>query len=906
MRSSYSKPSLSSRTDSSSLVSPRLGSSSARAKAKSTLSPTASGRRATATSGATASKTSEISLRVKTKSSVSTLDRKTTKLKKNGQTGSSTRGTASQGNASKANLSRLDILDEPLDVLKKLGSSTTKNTYSSQKRLELLNDSQVTSKKHALGNRTERRFGLEDDLDNFNLNDSSKELEDLFNLNPQTKINLPLKNSTSGGTASMTELHPKSSTASGIRSPRTKGTLKSSNGKGSEKTGSKKTNRFQSGRRLSSGQSNATGTGSFNVPSVKSPEIRGTNPGKKSRKGTVKHTKKRQKDRQDKDPSDGSLHPLFEDQPTPRRENFDECIASFMNSLNQDVVSKTNKSGDLKAGSSRKQEQPFKLHDDDDDDGVPSDIDANLGDEGDEPEIANNKFHVDSKAMKYGMGLLKKGAFTTGAGTPFSKPGMGHRRFGSVAVQEDNEMGEVLKAKKDELRQLKDELSRLQIAYSEFKFAKDQDEPFMEMSRTQSRIGRKNNNLSFSSIGRGRSVNVAQGDGGDRLLDSRFTGNAGASIIRKASVELPNNMSSIAMNIDDTQYSLMNKSTTSNFLFSDTDDYDLLKSAWRTPRMDSAKASVSSPNDLFKTPGKMNGSPQFFGMFEEVQTTPKETYEHPLLKNMQARLGSEFLDRTKGAFENFSTIGSPYNAKTMELSQFHKFLSEHKLYTSKFTRANADLMFCKTNKTKSINFPRFCEILYEIASQRNPKEKDPHVALDQFMNKFIFVAESAAPDANQEAFKEVRTMQIKLCFETKKQFLMMIFNEYRNLDRKTYNTVLINDFLKFCTDFKIIPQFLTKPEVAKLFQISQRAEGTDSLNYDQFCDCLGLVAIKSFSKAEYADRYPQAYERVEGILHWLRLQAQEKKNLGNKLQRGKARKTMENSLSTSQLSGSFL
>lgn len=82
-----------------------------------------------------------------------------------------------------------------------------------------------------------------------------------------------------------------------------------------------------------------------------------------------------------------------------------------------------------------------------------------------------------------------------------------------------------------------------------------------------------------------------------------------------------------------------------------------------------------------------------------------------------------------------------------------------------------------------------------------------------------------------------------------------------------------DQFLKFCKDFRVLPDLLSRFEVVKIFKRAQMSGLVSSngaslhgyLSRETFVDACGQVAVEAYSKEPFCDEYPEIHEKIFGF-----------------------------------------
>ena len=184
----------------------------------------------------------------------------------------------------------------------------------------------------------------------------------------------------------------------------------------------------------------------------------------------------------------------------------------------------------------------------------------------------------------------------------------------------------------------------------------------------------------------------------------------------------------------------------------------------------------------------------------------------------------------------------------MEISNYHKCLIEYGMINDRFSQVSSDIFFCKGNKTKSINFERFCGILIEIAGSMFPETAQKQVAIENFMRETIF----------NKADKVVEIQEFKeWLVEVESEEVQKIQNYYKSAMAKIFRKgshgakrVELCDYLRLCKERKIIPDLLSNQDCSKVYkEYLGSLEAVDQMiSFEQYVECNCLLALFYYQK----------------------------------------------------------
>jgi hypothetical protein len=218
-------------------------------------------------------------------------------------------------------------------------------------------------------------------------------------------------------------------------------------------------------------------------------------------------------------------------------------------------------------------------------------------------------------------------------------------------------------------------------------------------------------------------------------------------------------------------------------------------------------------------------------------------------------IGKDKFNHLRYSFEQYCAKSNPTKAHTMDSHQFHKFLQDNTMVDDKCTMVNADLLFCKGNKTKSINFTKFCVILTDMAKCRYPEISSKITALESYLSDTIFHKNNSncveKNDKYEDWFIELEDKDLIKFLENNSTQLTNLFKKYVT-SPEANNMMTLKAFLKFCQDMKIIPDLLSHSDCTLMFKVCQRTytpgQDLSSLDYNEFVQCLCFQSFYYYTK----------------------------------------------------------
>ena len=233
-------------------------------------------------------------------------------------------------------------------------------------------------------------------------------------------------------------------------------------------------------------------------------------------------------------------------------------------------------------------------------------------------------------------------------------------------------------------------------------------------------------------------------------------------------------------------------------------------------------------------------------------------------------LGKDKLNQLRYIFEKYCSKSNPTNVHMMESQYYHKFLADNGMLGVSCTQVNADLLFCKGNKSKSINFSKFCSILIDLAISKYPEISSKTTAVESFVRETIFHVRNLnaieKSDKYEDWFLELESAEVVKYLASHKTPLTNIFKKHSFSSGK----ITLKEFIKLCQEKKIIPDLLSNQDCSQMFKVCQSTyvpgKDVSSLGYDEYIECLCFLGFYYYTKvaSKEALTYP---EKVRKFMH---------------------------------------
>jgi len=251
------------------------------------------------------------------------------------------------------------------------------------------------------------------------------------------------------------------------------------------------------------------------------------------------------------------------------------------------------------------------------------------------------------------------------------------------------------------------------------------------------------------------------------------------------------------------------------------------------------------------------------------------------LEKVKYDLGDRDYNRLRELFECYTGAVAPLQMGKIESYQFHLFMKDHDLYTDVLDRTQANLKFFAANKSKSISFESFCRILFELALDKYPWEKNRSIALSQFVRHYVFSKKFYEKEKKfEKVLDELYSPEVQDLLNNKKK--MELYNRFfddnskkRTLsDGTTKDVIDIKQAAKITIDLSIIPDIISKIHFIKLFKLVQKdldvldkAHHNDYLEKNEFKELIAAVGIHAYTEDETLKvKFPKSEQKVASVL----------------------------------------
>lgn len=216
----------------------------------------------------------------------------------------------------------------------------------------------------------------------------------------------------------------------------------------------------------------------------------------------------------------------------------------------------------------------------------------------------------------------------------------------------------------------------------------------------------------------------------------------------------------------------------------------------------------------------------------------------------------------------------------IESYQYHQFLKDHELYTESFDKTQADLKFCSYNKSKSLNFEGFWRVLFELALNKYPWEKNRSIALPYFIRHWVFSKKFYEKEKKYEkVLDELFSSEVQEYLNSSKEmeyYSQFFSNNSKKIDvdDKTKEVIDLRLATKISIDLRVIPDLILMINFVKLFKLVQtdldslsKVSHKDYLDKEEFKKLIAAVGIFAYSEEETLKaKFPKSVQKVVSIM----------------------------------------
>lgn len=207
-------------------------------------------------------------------------------------------------------------------------------------------------------------------------------------------------------------------------------------------------------------------------------------------------------------------------------------------------------------------------------------------------------------------------------------------------------------------------------------------------------------------------------------------------------------------------------------------------------------------------------------------------------------------------------------------------MQESGLLPQAISRAQAEVLFYRQNKSKSINFWRWVEILAHMAKMHYKANRGLD-QLSRFLSEVVFPAPGIRAEALpfQEWNSLLQSDDLQLPRRDNRPLVERLFACFKSKNYTVYGQMTLANYIVLVDEFHIVPELVSKVMAIRLFRAAQSDPFTDLIGGEEFetlCCYLGLAAHPDLT----------APEAVGEVGHWLGLSAQRLKVLESNSTKG--------------------
>jgi hypothetical protein len=267
--------------------------------------------------------------------------------------------------------------------------------------------------------------------------------------------------------------------------------------------------------------------------------------------------------------------------------------------------------------------------------------------------------------------------------------------------------------------------------------------------------------------------------------------------------------------------------------------------------------------------------------------TPSASKYEALLSNKV-----KMKDELQRIFMYYCSFGNRMNMDLMSSSKFKMFARDVKLQRHSIKQQETDLVFVSVVSgapvldhraaKQKLTFTNFIAALKALSVRIYDKVSPSH-ALVQFFVKDVFPYAKRLSDKNEQV--DMTDEQLLSVLEVHRRNLQKLFYFYCNTDdmgqSRRYHiseAASCSEFLRLISDFDLIPSFVSKKDVYRIFRSAILESGdtesskaiansNEEIVYTQFEECICKVAMIAYSKHPYDKKYQNVAERTAALFH---------------------------------------
>eukprot|EP00698_Gefionella_okellyi_P013291 TRINITY_DN362_c0_g1_i1.p1 TRINITY_DN362_c0_g1~~TRINITY_DN362_c0_g1_i1.p1 ORF type:complete len:2269 (+),score=447.63 TRINITY_DN362_c0_g1_i1:50-6856(+) len=274
----------------------------------------------------------------------------------------------------------------------------------------------------------------------------------------------------------------------------------------------------------------------------------------------------------------------------------------------------------------------------------------------------------------------------------------------------------------------------------------------------------------------------------------------------------------------------------------------------------------------------LNEPDRLTAILRKADRLPKHTFDKPAIATtaLPELPPSEELNTALWLiFVYYCNFGQATTSTSISTRNILKLIRDCHIRDDKLTSTQVDVILAKFG-LRELNDEAFIKALEDLAERKYPGvERD--AAYKKLLALHILPFAQRAPSDPTEA--DLRSASVQDVFKTHEIVLRRVFAWYCQFgdhapNARTWDEVLeathtmnYNQFLQFTQHFEIVPQLLSRFQVAALYRnVALGMEHVRDLKYEDFCDALGRLALAAYSKHPYGSKYPTSIDKVNVLL----------------------------------------
>ena len=177
-------------------------------------------------------------------------------------------------------------------------------------------------------------------------------------------------------------------------------------------------------------------------------------------------------------------------------------------------------------------------------------------------------------------------------------------------------------------------------------------------------------------------------------------------------------------------------------------------------------------------------------------------------------------------------------------------------------------MFCRNNKAQTVTLWQFFDLISNIGRERFPRESDKIALLEKYSLQFLLPAANVGESRIRYAMwkNDIAEAEVQDFLASKNERLLFIFGKYRTGASHTNAVINLDSATNFAKDFNLVPDFLSKPDLGRLFRsVQDSILHKPSLRFEQWVNLCCFIGISTGQKVQSTTTFDYVINIVEKL-----------------------------------------